>query len=584
MYKWSDGTDGYPPHLDVIPKKDEVSQLEIFNTLGLIQSGVLIRKIIPFKNGFLQQASDAQWKLERELVGIRGEPYEGVTIADVEKRNRFDRKSGTDIMRGANIGDLNDWYSDARFAQQQFTGTNPNTITLASTEWLSRFANTAARQKNEGVVKLFESAQPEAFYIQDCSYFREAARVGKDELMVDGDRHLCAAVSLFQLHSDGRLHPLAIIIDYRGSIENSVTIFNKRLSPSDSTGSEDKDWPWRYAKTCAQVSDWIRHEVTVHLVNTHMVEEVIIVATNRHMDSSHPVYRLLEPHWFRTLSLNEAARATLVPEVIFELVGITSAQAVSFIDHAYKSFNFVGGYIPNDLPSRGFPLDKLDTERFKNYAYARNMSLMWNVLRKFVASMLAIDYKSDVKVATDHQIHNWCNEIQIAGKLPSFPAIKTVDQLIDAVTMCIHIASPQHTAVNYLQNFYMAFVIAKPPSLWSEPPRKLADLLSYTERELVSALPINQQREWLLAAQIPWLLSFRVADDHNLINYAISVWRLYEEKKEANEQEIKAVAGEFYHGLRELIGKFVMHSEQMAEGTIPYMVMDPNSTAVSILI
>lgn len=584
MYKWSDGTDGYPPHLDVIPKKDEVSQLEIFNTLGLIQSGVLIRKIVPFKNGFFQRVSDALWTLERKIVGIRGEPYEGVTIADVEERNRYDRKSGTDVMRGANIGDLSDWYSDARLAQQQLTGTNPNTITLASAEWLSEFANTAARQKNDGLVKLFQSAQAKSFYIQDCSYFRDAVQVGADKLMVDGDRHLCAAVSLFQLHSDGRLHPLAIIIDYKGSIENSVTIFNKRSSPSDPTGSEATDWPWRYAKTCAQVSDWIRHEISVHLVNTHMVEEVIIVATNRYMDSFHPVYRLLEPHWFRTLSLNEAARATLVPEVIFELVGITSEQALNFINHAYKSFDFVGGYVPNDLPSRGFPVEELDTEKFKNYAYARNMTLMWNVLRKFVASMLAVDYKSNLKVATDHQIQNWCKEIQTAGKLPSFPTVKTVDQLIDAVTMCIHIASPQHTAVNYLQNFYMAFVIAKPPSLWFEPPRNLTDLLSYTERELVLALPINQQREWLLAAQIPWLLSFRVADDHNLINYAISVWRLYKEKKEANEQEIKAIAEEFYYNLRGLIGDFVKHSKQMTEGTIPYMVMDPNSTAVSILI
>lgn len=81
----------------------------------------------------------------------------------------------------------------------------------------------------------------------------------------------------------------------------------------------------------------------------------------------------------------------------------------------------------------------------------------------------------------------------------------------------------------------MAFVIAKPPSLWSEN-----SLLSYTERKLVSALPINQQREWLLAAQISWLLGFRMADDHNLINYAISVWRLYKDKKEANEVLVSA--------------------------------------------
>lgn len=116
-----------------------------------------------------------------------------------------------------------------------------------------------------------------------------------------------------------------------------------------------------------------------------MIEEVIIVATNRHLDSFDPIYRLLEPHSFRTLSGNEAARPTLVSKVIFELVGITSAQALKFINHAHKSFDFVGGHVPCDLPSR------LGAQRFKNYAYARKLILMWNVIRKFVASMLAID-------------------------------------------------------------------------------------------------------------------------------------------------------------------------------------------------
>ena len=64
-------------------------------------------------------------------------------------------------------------------------------------------------------------------------------------------------------------------------MDKSVTIFNKRMSPSDSTSGEKDDWPWRYAKTCAQVTDWMRHELTVHLTLSHLVEEAIIVATNR---------------------------------------------------------------------------------------------------------------------------------------------------------------------------------------------------------------------------------------------------------------------------------------------------------------
>lgn len=37
---------------------------------------------------------------------------------------------------------------------------------------------------------------PRPSILQDRSYFREATRVGADELMVDGDRHFCAAVRL----------------------------------------------------------------------------------------------------------------------------------------------------------------------------------------------------------------------------------------------------------------------------------------------------------------------------------------------------------------------------------------------------
>lgn len=95
----------------------------------------------------------------------------------------------------------------------------------------------------------------------------------------DQDRYACATVSLFHLSENGQLHPIAIVIDYKGHTDNSVVAFNKRLSriapefPEAERDklltAESKDWPWRYAKTCAQVSDWIQHEVAVHLVNIH---------------------------------------------------------------------------------------------------------------------------------------------------------------------------------------------------------------------------------------------------------------------------------------------------------------------------
>jgi len=64
---------------------------------------------------------------------------------------------------------------------------------------------------------------------------------------------------------------------------------------------------------CVQVSDWNLYELTVHLTETHLVEEAVIVAAHRTLPVDDIVYRLLAPHWLETLPLNAAARSALIP-------------------------------------------------------------------------------------------------------------------------------------------------------------------------------------------------------------------------------------------------------------------------------
>lgn len=106
---------------------------------------------------------------------------------------------------------------------------------------------------------------------------------------------------------------------------------------------------------------------------------------------------------------------------------------------------------------------------------------------------------------------------------------------------------------------------------------------AFTEGDFIKALPIGRQRDWLLAAQVR-LLSFRVADEHNLITYAVSIWSVYRKKRGVNEILVAKNAGEFYSELKRLIGEFAKHSEEMDEGSISYIVIVPACTAVSILI
>ncbi|KAK4153034.1 lipoxygenase [Chaetomidium leptoderma] len=587
----SDGSPAqYPPFLRNIPQDQAVSVFKIFNFVGLVETQVLLRKITPDEGGIGGRTKEWLLEFDRSVAG--GNPEKGIKIQDVVDYNKYHRKFGTDIEGGGNIGLLDDWYSDRRFADQQFTGTNPTTITRATPTWIAEFSGAARAGHYDNWVNALAKAEPESLFVQDGSYFREAVGVSDPAAALhnkqpgSNDCWAVSAVSLFQLHGDGKLHPIAICVDYKGSLEKSVTIFNKRMSPGDSTGIEKDDWPWRYAKTCAQVTDWLRHELVVHLTLSHFVEEAIIVATNRAIPMDHPVYRLLYPHWYKTLSLNAAGRSTLIPQIAVDVVGFSPDQCYRFMCEAYDTYDFVGSYVPNDLKRRGFPNTQqgLRHVRYKNYPYAKNILSLWIILRAYARSMLQIPFPTDDSVAADEAIQRWATEVKTAAHMPSFPEISTLDALVDAVTMCIFIASPYHTAINYLQNFYQAFVIAKPPALCSAPPTSLEQLKGYQESDLIAALPINKQRMWLLAAQVPWLLSFKVEPDRSLLNYAASQWHVYKRKRDAKDVKVKEASAKLYADLKVLQKTFLRNSAVMDSGSIPYMVLDPGLTAVSILI
>lgn len=213
-------------------------------------------------------------------------PDQGATMADIDKRNATLRAEKKNILSEPNIGDLkiHKWYTDEIFAQQQFTGTNPVTIQIASAAWIQAFTEAAASQKLTEHVALLDSAsKTSSLYVQDCGYYRSVLGVSADaEFKADNTpkdrpRYASSSVTLFHLTDSGKLHPLAVVIDFKGSVENSVTIFNTRKSPDEQT-DQANDWPWRYAKSVAQSSDWLQHELTVHLTNCHLVEEATIVS------------------------------------------------------------------------------------------------------------------------------------------------------------------------------------------------------------------------------------------------------------------------------------------------------------------
>ncbi|KAJ8133574.1 hypothetical protein O1611_g60 [Lasiodiplodia mahajangana] len=597
VYQWSNpSVDGFPPHLQVVPPDQQDPNIFDQTVLAFISN---ISQIFSFA--------------VPDSCVTHGTPFKGPTIADCEQYNHENPSPQTDIMDGKNLGDEADWYSDARFAQQHLTGVNPVTIKTAPAEKVKEYAVEANSQGRTDMETLL--LQGEELFIQDYSWFRAATGVSNDQEFsnivpeLNGHdptgkfttRYACAPIVIFQLHPDGRLHPLAITLDYKGNLNNSITIFNRRLTPDSEGPVEEKDdWPWRYAKTCAQTADWASHEVGVHLVDTHLVEEAIIVATNRTIPEDHLLYELLYPHWFRTLPLNAAARSTLVPAIVTRLAGFgpsfppdATNRTFGLLNYAYRNFNFQDKYVPNDLKKRGFDIDGVIKTKYRNYPYAYEIDALWEATHQFISTVLRTKYHNDTDVQNDPYIPDWCTEIQTKGEIPTFPTITTLDQLIDAVTMCIHTAAPQHTAVNYLQNYYYNFVPSKPPALCTPLPKDLQTLQAYTESDLTAALPIGDEgpkwKDWLLAAQLPELLSFRVESKYNLITYAASLYnvnksRTRHETQTTDCEAIKEAAAQFYSTLKALGKVFELLSAFQTEGTVEYKVLQPDLTAVSILI
>lgn len=87
-----------------------------------------------------------------------------------------------------------------------------------------------------------------------------------------------------------------------------------------------------------------------------------------------------------------------------------------------------------------------------------------------------------------------------------------------------------------------------------------------------------------MSSQLPYLLSYGVAEDQTLVAYAERLEAEAREKRGPNWQQVMKAASEFRADLVGLGDDFAKNSAAMDDGLVPYKVMDPTGLAVSVLI
>ncbi|KAH9509996.1 hypothetical protein Btru_044801 [Bulinus truncatus] len=295
---------------------------------------------------------------------------------------------------------------------------------------------------------------------------------------------LCAPIALFFVGISGQLKPVAIQLFQKPGPKNPI--FTPR-SPS---------LTWTLVKMWFNNADCAYHQALTHLGFTHLLMESFSLATQRNLSHSHPVYKILEPHFLYIMAINSLAVTQLVNDGgwVDMTMNYGNKGMYALIVKAYKDWRLdVDGTLPEELKRRG--VDNPDV--LPGYHYRDDAMLLYNAINKYVHDYLKLYYSSPELVSDDHELQSWAQELVkernfdkggmgIKG-IPGNGKLSTVEQIQQIVTSVIFICSVGHAATNFPQYDEYAFPPVYPATLLGKPPTDPKAIV--TEQDILKCLP-----------------------------------------------------------------------------------------------
>uniref|UniRef100_A0A3B4A2Y2 Uncharacterized protein n=1 Tax=Periophthalmus magnuspinnatus TaxID=409849 RepID=A0A3B4A2Y2_9GOBI len=339
---------------------------------------------------------------------------------------------------------LENWKEDRFFGYQFLNGVNPNVIKRCS-KLPSNFPVTNWMVKPFLARGSFLQTELEIGNMFICDYnILEgiATRVVNEQAM-----YVASGFCLFYINCDKELVPIAIQLAQKPSNDNPIFL------PTDSESD------WLLAKMFIKNADYLLHQGVQHLLKTHMLGEVFAMATYRNLPSAHPVYKMLIPHFQRTIHINKN---------IYDHSSLGAEGIQELMKRGFSELKYSALCLPDNITARG-----LDT--IPNFYYRDDGLKLWGVLNSFVKGMTRYYYLSDGDVAKDPELQEWVKDIFMHGVIGNsfsgFPeTLETTDELIKFVTMIIFTVSAQHAAVSNGQFDYHSWIPNCSPLLVQPPP------------------------------------------------------------------------------------------------------------------
>jgi len=377
--------------------------------------------------------------------------------------------------------------SDREFVRQRLAGQNPmalRQLQSADQAWLQ----TWEQADSKASVDLVEAAAASRLFVADYPLLERLAPAD-----LQAGRYVGSPIAVFYRAETG-LEPVLIQVEP-----------GRFATPTQP--NRDR---WMQAKLFVQTADVTYHELIVHLCDTHLAMEAFAIATPRQLPATHPVYRLLRPHFRFLLAINTRGNAILLGEgaAIDKLMAPTRAASLAIINQAYRSRSFQDYALPTVIAQRGIEPDVLP-----EFPYRDDALLLWEAIARYVTRFLQRYYPDDQAVQQDPYLQAWAAELgapldsrpstefpqapdwlpsewlhqtrlipdplPVYPRVPDFPPavgadtqvglLTSVQQLIEIATQVIFTCGPQHAAVNFSQFDYVGYAPNAPLALYDRP-------------------------------------------------------------------------------------------------------------------
>lgn len=467
-YRWREWQPGFPMSIDAIKHKDLPRDIQFDSEKGVdfvLNYSKAIENLCvnQFMHMFQSSWSDFA-DFERIFVRIKN------TISEYVMEH---------------------WKEDFMFGYQYLNGCNP-VIIQKCTKLPQKFpvSHEMVADCLERNLTLEEEIKAGNIYIADYEVMNEISPNSTDPCTL---QYLASPICLLYKNSQNKILPLAIQLGQTAGRDNPIFL------PSDG------QYDWMLAKIWVRSSDFHIHQTVTHLLRTHLISEVFGVAMFRQLSSVHPVFKLLIPHVRFTIAINTKAREQLICECgIFDKANGTGGGGhVELVQKAMKSLTYRSLCFPEGFKDRGTD----NADELPYYFYRDDGIRVWEAIKGFVSDVVSIYYNSEETLQNDEEIQAFVKDVCSFGMQDldycEFPKmLKTLEELIEYLTVVIFTASAQHAAVNFGQYDWCSWIPNAPSTMRRPPPTKkgVADI-----KLIIESLPDRGRSCWHLGAV--WALS-----------------------------------------------------------------------------